>query len=121
MANEQEERNKQVVARFFDEVVMGPGDNLDLLDELVAEDYYQRNPHAGQGREGLRAFFEKLLPLPARGPETVNLIADGDLVVRQAIREQGMLIDVMRVQDGMLVEHWDAYRPNPGTERLPGF
>jgi predicted SnoaL-like aldol condensation-catalyzing enzyme len=32
-----------------------------------------------------------------------------------------MLIDIFRVGDGLCREHWDAYRPNPGTVRLPGF
>lgn len=48
---DQREKNKQVVARMFD-VIYGPGDDIDVLDEIVAEDYIQHNPMAGQGRGG---------------------------------------------------------------------
>jgi predicted SnoaL-like aldol condensation-catalyzing enzyme len=57
------EANKQLVSRLF-EVIYGTGDNLQILDEIVAEDYVQHNPLAGEGREGLRQFFQRLVPLP---------------------------------------------------------
>ena len=57
MGIEEVERNKKLVERFFREVPYGPGDNLDVIDELVAEDYVQHNPLAGQGREGVKRFF----------------------------------------------------------------
>lgn len=118
------EANKRIVERFVEEVpVRG---NLDALDELVAEDYVQHNPQAGQGRTGVREFFanlEQLLgdELDPTGDLQVNLIAEGDFVVRQAIRENGMLVDIWRVSGGVLVEHWDAWRPAEGHDRLPGF
>jgi predicted SnoaL-like aldol condensation-catalyzing enzyme len=121
------ERNKLVVRRFFEEVVQGTADDLDVVEELVAEDYLQHNPHAGQGREGLRDFFVHILSLPLserldpRETLQVNLIAEGDFVVRQELRTNGMLVDIFRVQNGRLQEHWDAYRPAPGTDRLPGL
>lgn len=102
--------------------------NLDLYDELVAEDYIQHNPHAGAGRAGLRAFIENLLAggMPdvepqSEGGQSDRLIAEGDIVVYQKIFRDGMLVDIFRLKDGKLQEHWDAYRPNPGTERWPGF
>lgn len=118
------EENKRVVERFVDEVpVKG---NLDALNDLVAEDYIQHNPEAGQGRAGVREFFANLEDhvgdgLDPAGNLQVNLIAEGEFVVRQAIRENGMLVDIWRVEDGMLVEHWDAWRPAEGHPRLPGF
>ena len=124
MADRKLEENKRVVERLF-EVIYGEGDNFDLCDEFVADDYIQHNPLAGQGLAGLKAFLNELVPLPewltAEHTESVLLIAEGDLVVRQEIRDHGMLVDIFRVEDGMLQEHWDAFRPNPGTERLPGF
>ncbi len=118
------EANKQLVTRLF-EVIYGTGDNLQILDEVVAEDYVQHNPLAGEGREGLRQFFQRLVPLPdwrdSRRTVVVNLIAEGEFVVRQKIRTHGLLLDAFRVRDGLLREHWDAFRPDPGTERIPGF
>lgn len=127
MSDDQLQQNKRVVARLFDEVFHGPGPglNLEVIDEIVADDYIQHNPHAGQGRDGLKKFVSELLPLPegldASTVLQANYIAEGDFVVRQEIRNHGMLIDIFRVKDGLLREHWDAFRPDPGTERPPGF
>jgi predicted SnoaL-like aldol condensation-catalyzing enzyme len=125
MSDNHLEQNKRVVARLFDEVFYGPDLNLEVIDEIVADGYIQHNPLAGQGPEGLKKFVTELLPLPegldASGTLEVNYIAEGDFVVRQEIRNHGMLIDIFRVKDGLLREHWDAFRPDPGTDRLPGF
>ncbi|ALJ21377.1 nuclear transport factor 2 family protein [Microbacterium sp. No. 7] len=127
MASEQVEANKKLVERFFREVPYGPGDNLEVLDELLADDYIQHNPDAGQGREGVRDFFTNVIPLPltgdlaADGTLEVNIIGDGDFVVRQETRTNGMLVDIFRVKDGRLAEHWDAWRPAKGFERPPSF
>jgi predicted SnoaL-like aldol condensation-catalyzing enzyme len=119
-------QNKELVSKFFRLVPFGPGNNLDVLDELVAEDYIQHNPNAGQGRAGVRMFFTEFMPLPIKtmnGGETimVNYIAEGDMVVRQDVRARGMLIDIFRIESGKLKEHWDAFRPAPGAERPKGF
>lgn len=124
--DEQLLRNKELVARFFRLVPFGPGNNLHVLDELLAEDYVQHNPHAGQGREGVRDFFTNFMPLPFKdmnGGESmqVNILAEGDFVVRHDVRARGMLIDIFKVKDGYLKEHWDAYRPAPNAARIRGF
>jgi len=122
---DQAHRNKAIVTRLFEEVAYPPRPDIDVLDEIIAPDYIQHNPFAAQGLEGVKRFFEWLTPLPewlnAGGRLSVNMIAEGDFVVRQEIRTHGMLIDIFRVRDGLCREHWDAYRPNPGTPRLPGF
>ncbi|MEU1268299.1 hypothetical protein [Streptomyces sp. NPDC005799] len=120
------QRNKQIVAEFFD-VAHGTVEGLERLDRYVAADYIQHNPNIEQGREGLRKFFTYILSLP---PEErldpakeieVNVIADGKFIARQAIREDGLLIDVFRIHDGLLVEHWDAFRPPPGGKVIHGL
>src|SRR6476620_3037743 len=96
------EHNKEVVRRFFDEVIAGR--DTAVLDELVAQDYIQHNPSAGQGRAELRTFREHLFELtpPDHEEGSAQLIAGGDLVVRQTILPTGMLIDIYRIEDGKL-------------------
>lgn len=119
--------NRALVERFYREIPYGPGGNLHVIDELMHENYIQHNPLAGQGRQGVKDFFTHVIPLPltgdlaAEGNEIVNIIAEGDLVVRQEVRRNGMLIDIYRIADGRLAEHWDAWRPAEGYERPPSF
>jgi predicted SnoaL-like aldol condensation-catalyzing enzyme len=118
------EQNKETVIRLF-KIIYGSVQDIPLIDELVTEDYVQHNPRAGQGREGLRELLYKIVPEPKElnpaGTLTVNLIAEGDYVVRQEIRTDGMLVDIFRMKDGMCQEHWDAFRFAPGAARIPGF
>lgn len=119
--------NKQLVAKWFRTVPFGPGTNVnEAVDELVDEGYIQHNPFAGQGREGVKDFFTNFMPLPIKvmnGGETLHssIFAEGDFVVRQDIRAEGMLIDIFRIENGRLKEHWDAFRPEVGAKRPRGF
>lgn len=125
------EENKAVVEKLFNEffvIPMKADRNLSLIDELVHEDYVQHNPMAGQGREGLRTFLTTLfLEIATKrdnlGVKTLKvvLIAEGDYVVRQELRTNGMLVDIFRVANGQLIEHWDAFRAAPGEEQPFGF
>lgn len=119
------ERNKKLVKALFDIIFGTSLDDIAKIDQLVAEDYIQHNPRGGQGREGLRKGLMEIVPepkeLPTSGTIWVNYIAENDYVVRQEIRTEGMLIDIFRIENGMLQEHWDAFRFAPGAKRIPGF
>lgn len=119
------EKNKGLVTTLFDIIYGTSLVDIALIDRLVAEDYIQHNPLVGQGREGLRSFLHQIVPEPkeldAVGTLAVNLIAEGDYVVRQEMRTNGMLVDIFRVKDGLLQEHWDAFRFEPGARRIEGF
>jgi predicted SnoaL-like aldol condensation-catalyzing enzyme len=120
------ERNKAIVGALFAIINGTSVEDIAKIDGLVADDYIQHNPVAGQGREGLRQFLYKIVPaepkeLPPSDMISVNFIAEGDYVVRQEIRKNGMLVDIFRIRDGLLQEHWDAFRFAPGAKRIPGF
>lgn len=133
MSDTEAEQNKEVVRSFFEELFATPPKPLndDFLNEIVHENYIQHNPLAGQGRAGLRKF---LLDVYAPSFDTeagqqaaaspriaVNLIADGEFVVRQEVRKDWMLVDIFRVKNGQLVEHWDALRTEPPMQQWEGF
>ena len=120
------QRNKAIVGALFAIINGTSVEDIAKIDGLVAEDYIQHNPLAGQGREGLRQFLYKIVPaepkeLPPSDMLSVNFIAEGDYVVRQEMRKNGMLVDIFRIRDGLLQEHWDAFRFAPGANRIPGF
>jgi steroid delta-isomerase-like uncharacterized protein len=75
------ENNKAIELRFTTEVLNEH--NLDVLSELVAEDFIEQNPAPGQGagREGLRQVLAQMIeafPDMSRGTE--EEVAEGDRV-----------------------------------------
>lgn len=96
------------------------------LDQLMREDYVQRNPLAPQGSKGFREFFEAwFMAAPDVKYEVEKTVAEGDLVWAYGaysgpqagdwfgIPATGKAyafdaVDIFRVEDGKLAEHWDV-------------
>lgn len=113
--------NKALVGEFVDVVLKG-GD-VDRVTEFVStETYTQHNPLVGDGLEGLGAFLAELAESGSfmRYEEVVHLVGSGNFVVtfsRVNIGGQEMAVfDLFRVEDGLIVEHWDAMEPVPPRE-----
>lgn len=81
------------------------------VERLYAEDYIQHNPGIPQGRAALQALVAKLSPAVHYEPGL--MVAEGDLVAIHG-RIHGwadtpqVVVDVFRIQDGRLAEHWDV-------------
>lgn len=116
--------NVALVTSFYEQVV--DGGKLDLIDELMSEDFVEHEPFpgTGEGREGAKAMFAMLgeafdgLRMPID-----DIIARGDKVAVRT-RIQGThrgefmgvapsgkqidvpVIDILRIADGRVVEHW---------------
>ena len=126
------EENQAVIRRLFDEVYNDQ--NLDVLDELVAEDVVN---HAAadehkHGIEGFRHVIEWTYALaPDARSELIDMIAQGDKVacrVRDSGTQEGEIFGIPptgksftaehvhwhRVVGGKLVERW-AVRDDLGT------
>ncbi len=126
------EENKAVVRRLFEEVTNGH--NLDVLEELVAEDVvnHAATEEHKRGIEGFRHVMEwGHTLLPDGRYEVLNMIAEGDMVacrVRASGTMQGEMFGIPptgksfsaehvhwhRIEDGKLVERW-AVRDDLGT------
>ena len=82
----------------------------------------QHNPTAADGPEGFRRFVDYL---KEKSPESRGYIkqsfVDGDTVVLHvnAIREPGTrgaaIVDIFKLEQGKIVEHWDVIQPVPET------
>jgi predicted SnoaL-like aldol condensation-catalyzing enzyme len=104
------EQNKALVLEAFDTL-------FNKRDYAAAErfwspDYIQHSAHIEPGREGLFNLI-KSLPTTLRYEAGV-IVADGDFVIVHG-RFSGfgasvnwIAADVLRIQDGILVEHWDV-------------
>lgn len=113
--------NKRLVYDFWREVF--EAGNLERADRYLAESYIQHNPRVPTGRAGFVEFFGKIArarPVEARvRTPIVSMLAEGDLVTVAFVREYpdprapgktytSTWFDQFRIQDGLIVEHWDA-------------
>ncbi len=90
------------------------------VDTYFAPDYIQHNPMVPTGSAPMRGFFKKFyVDNPESTIELSHVRADGDLVAvnyRFKVNAQyrGMaVVDIFRVGDGHILEHWDVGQPVP--------
>ncbi|MEX5259613.1 nuclear transport factor 2 family protein [Kocuria sp. CPCC 205263] len=91
--------------------------DLTAVDRHWAPDYRQHSALAPDGREGLRGMFQQLPPDFRFEP--LRMLEDGDMVAVHCVYhgfgpDPVVAVDVFRVQDGRIAEHWDALAPLPG-------
>jgi predicted SnoaL-like aldol condensation-catalyzing enzyme len=118
------EENKRLVRRFYEEIDKG---NVDVIDELVAENYLDHNPPPfpglAEGREGVKQAFKIFWEATPGHHHIEDQIAEGDKVVTRLSsygKHEGDLpgaprtgndlkmtsITIHRIADGKLVEKW---------------
>lgn len=108
--------SKEIIRRFYQEFFNDH--DVDAALKYVREDYIQHNPGVAQGRAGLmEGFREKFKTEPTFHLEIKLLISDGDMIavylknVDPAGNTKCRVVDIYRVQDGKLAEHWDVLQP----------
>ncbi|MEM9360724.1 MAG: nuclear transport factor 2 family protein [Pseudomonadota bacterium] len=108
----------QLVQNYMEVVVQGR--EFDRIGEFIAEDLVQRNPNLPNGREPLRQFWEGFTETyPEVEFTVVRSISDGTMVwehvlVQLTPEHSGVaVVDIFRVEDGLIVEHWDVVQEIP--------
>ncbi|MEA2642738.1 MAG: hypothetical protein QOF51_4132 [Chloroflexota bacterium] len=117
-----EEQHKALVTRVY-AAVLNQDDTL-LATELFADDLVQHDARAGGGEAGQFALFASLKASTPGVVATIkHIAADGDLV---AVHWQASatpddeftgqaVIDVWRLADGKIVEHWGGFQDVPAA------
>jgi predicted SnoaL-like aldol condensation-catalyzing enzyme len=110
----------RTVAAGFKDLFYDQGRVREAYETYVAEDYKQHNPMAQDGREAAIAFLE---PIYERNPQhrmTVHrmIVEDPYIVVHlhgQSSPDDlgAAAVDILRVEDCKIVEHWDVTQPVP--------
>lgn len=110
------EQNKKLIEDFYREFFNGHDVNSAL--KYVREDYIQHNPGVDQGRAALmEAFDEKFKEWPDFRLDIKMLISDEDMIAvyLKNVDTEGntkcRVVDIYRIQDGKLAEHWDVLQP----------
>jgi predicted ester cyclase len=116
-----------LIKRFYTEVI--EGGNLDLIEELVSDDFIDHNPMPGQSpsKDGVPFFVNAMrAAFPDLKATTIEpALVDGNLEALYVVltgTHQGELmgvaptgrnvefsgIDIIRIEGGKVVEHWGA-------------
>jgi predicted SnoaL-like aldol condensation-catalyzing enzyme len=115
---QQQEANKKIVVEFYDKAINQK--DFDAASKYLGARYTQHNPNAADGPEGLKAFLQFLKEkFPSSRSEIKRVFADGDYVILHvhAVREPGTrgsaIVDIFKLENGKVVEHWDVVQPIP--------
>ena len=116
------EANKKTVLEFY-EAGLNKKD-FEAASKYFGPKYIQHNPGAPDGIEGFKTFVNFLrTKFPNSHSEIKKVFADGDYVILHvhAVREPGTLgraiVDIFRLENGKIVEHWDVAQDIP--EKMP--
>jgi predicted SnoaL-like aldol condensation-catalyzing enzyme len=112
------EANKKIVVDFYNK---GLNDkDFDAAAKYLGPRYIQHNPGGGNGAQAFKAFVTFLKEkFPNSHNEIKRVIAEGDLVVLHvhSVRTPGergrAIVDIFKVEDGKIVEHWDVIQDVP--------
>lgn len=118
----QMEENKKIVLDFYDKAINQK--DFEAASKHLGTRYIQHNPGAADGAEGLKAFLAFLREkFPNYKSEIKRAFADGDYVILHVynVREPGTrgraIIDIFKLENGKVVEHWDVAQDIP--EKMP--
>ena len=110
--------NKKVVLDFYDKALNQK--DFDAASKYFGPRYIQHNPGAPDGIEGFKAFIaQRKEKFPNARSEIKRSFADSDYVVLHvhSVREPGergvAIVDIFRLENGKIVEHWDVAQPIP--------
>ncbi len=113
-----EEKNKAIVLKAFDTL-------FNKRDYAAAErfwspNYIQHSAHIGPGREGL---FNLIKSIPSTLKyEHGTILAENDFVIVHGrfsgigLPVNWITADIVRIKDGILVEHWDVIQDEATRE-----
>ena len=111
-------RNKQLVLAFYHKII-GEKD-YEGARQYMGTEYRQHAPYATDGHAGIAEWVRKFKEgFPQHRYEVKKVIAEGDLVVLHLHGMNGpnphgeSVIDIFRIENGKVVEHWDVIQPIP--------
>lgn len=112
------ESNKKVVLEFYEKGLNQK--DFDAAAKHFGPKYIQHNPGAPDGIDGFKAFIAmRKEKFPDAKSEIKRAFAEGDFVILHvhSVRAPGergsAVVDIFRLENGKIVEHWDVVQPIP--------
>jgi predicted SnoaL-like aldol condensation-catalyzing enzyme len=119
MSQTQQEKNKALVLEAFDTLFNKRA--YAAAERYWSPHYIQHSAHIGPGRDGLFNLIKSIPPTLKYEPGTI--VAGGDFVIVHG-RFSGfgasmnwIAADIVRIQNGILVEHWDVIQDEATEEQ----
>jgi predicted SnoaL-like aldol condensation-catalyzing enzyme len=113
------EENKRIVVGFYQKALF-EGDVDTAVQLYGGKTYTQHTPFAADGFDGLRNYVKWIAAnYPNTHGEIKRVFAEGNFVLLHChytgfFGENGdAIIDIFRVDDGKVVEHWDVIQAIP--------
>ena len=114
------EANKKAAQAFYDCLINKK--DFESASKYIGNRYTQHNPLLADGPEGLKAFVAFLKKdYPQARMEIKRVFAEGDYVILhvhsvRAPNTRGRAIfELFKLENGKIVEHWDAIQEIPET------
>ena len=111
-------RNKELVLNLYHKLI-GEKD-YEAARQYMGPEYRQHAPYAADGHSGVAEWLSKFKEaFPNHRFEVKKVIAEGDFVVLHLHGQNGpnphgeAVVDIFRVEDGKVVEHWDIIQAIP--------
>ena len=112
-------KNKQIVRDFY-ELAFNRHKPTEAAKKYIGGTYTQHNPHVPDGAPAFYSYFEGFFKKnPQTRVDIKRVVAEGDLVVLHLHFTTGptdrgsAIIDIFRVENGKIVEHWDVIQEVP--------
>ncbi|HEY3311830.1 MAG TPA: nuclear transport factor 2 family protein [Anaerolineales bacterium] len=119
--DDQLEANKSIVREWHD-LAINQRKPEEAIAKYLGPHYRQHNPGAADGPEAFIGFLKWFAhAFPDYYLEPKRIIAEGDYVVLHShlIRKPGdhgmAVVDIFRLENGKIVEHWDVLQEVPET------
>ena len=116
--SDQQAANKKAVVAFYEAAINQK--DFTAASQFIGPRYTQHNPNAADGPEGFKRFIDFLREkFPTAHSDIKKVFADGDYVILHvhAVREPGTrgnaIVDIFKLENGKIVEHWDVVQPIP--------
>lgn len=111
--------NKKIVSEFIQ--FFYNEKDLDRARSMLAENFANHHPGVGVGRDQtIEGFREQIVkPFPEFSLTIRRMIAEGDYVWTHGLVKLAptapdvIVVDIWRIHDGMLAEHWDVGQSVP--------
>ena len=113
------EANKALVIQAFD-TLFNKRDYA-AAEQFWSPQYIQHSAHIGPGREGLFDLI-KNTPATLKWEHGISLAEDDYVIVHSRYSGTGLpvawiVIDIVRMKDGILAEHWDVIQDEATKEQ----